>query len=182
MSKKRCSNDKLDATRAVISIILIIFLSCLSAGCQSTYKTMGEDLYQQALNLEKQKSFTQAASLYDQALPMLLEEKNMELATECSEALQRLTLFQAVYPYKTEQIKDILLHAYPQATTEQIKSWASSKEMEHYVWDGEEHYSADATQNLKFRYLELMQADRVMEKEYYDLVIDINNCTTKALV
>jgi transglutaminase-like putative cysteine protease len=135
---------------------------------------MGEDLYQQALNLEKQKSFTQAASLYDQALPMLLEENNMELATECSEALQRLTLFQAVYPYKTEQIKDILLHAYPQATTEQIKSWASSKEMEHYVWDGEEHYSADAAQNLKFRYLELMQADRVMEKEYYDLVLDIN--------
>lgn len=158
----------------LLLIVIIVILAGLTTGCQSNKQTGGEELYQQALNLENQKSFNQAAGLYDQALPMLLEEKNMELAAECSESLQRLTMFQAVYPYTLEQLDDILRQAYPRASAEQIESWISSKEMEHDVWDGEEHYFSDAVPNLKYRYLDLMQADRVMEQEYYDLVLSMN--------
>lgn len=131
-----------------------------------------EDLYQQALNLERQGSFSQAVNLYGQALRVLLEENDMGLAALCSEALQRLMIIQEVYPYTMEQLKDHLWQAYPQVTTEQIDSWV--KEMECYYWDGEEHYFNDAVQNLKFRYLELMRADTAMEQGYYDLVLRMN--------
>jgi len=42
----------------------------------------------------------------------------------------------------------------------------------HYFWDGEEHYFQDAVQNLKFRHLDLMQANT--DQEYYDLVLKVN--------
>jgi transglutaminase-like putative cysteine protease len=137
-------------------------------------QTQGVDLYQQALNLEKQKSFTQAANLYAQALPMLLEEKNTELAALCSEASQRLMIFQEVYPYTREEIQDQMREAYPQVTAEQTKSWIESKDLEHYFWDGEEHYFQDAVPNLMFRNLELMQANPIVDQRYYDLVQRIN--------
>jgi transglutaminase-like putative cysteine protease len=155
-----------------IFLLLIIILVGLTTCCLSNNQTPGEDLYYQALNLEKQKSFSQAANLYEQALSMLMEEKNMELATECSEALQRLMIFHIVYPYTIEQFEDFLQQAYPQATTEQIRSWTASREKMHYFWDGEEHYFQDAVQNLKFRHLDLMQANT--DQEYYDLVLKVN--------
>jgi len=92
-----------------IFLLLIIILVGLTTCCLSNNQTPGEDLYYQALNLEKQKSFSQAANLYEQALSMLMEEKNMELATECSEALQRLMIFHIVYPYTIEQFDSKLI-------------------------------------------------------------------------
>jgi len=136
--------------------------------------TRGADLYQQALNLENQKSFNQAASLYVQALPMLLEEKNPELAAACGEASQRLAIFQNTYPYTTGQLSDYLQQVYPQATPEQINSWIGSKELEHYFWDGDDHYFNEAAENLKFRHLELIWANKTIDQAYHDLVLKMN--------
>ncbi len=137
-------------------------------------QTQGEDLYQQALNLEKQESFSQAISLYEQAFPVLLEEENLELATKCSESLQRLMIFQSVYPYTIDQLEEVIRQTFPHATVEQIENWITSKEIEHYIWDGEEHYFSDGIQNLKFRYIELIQSDEAAEQEYYNLVLKVN--------
>jgi len=160
--------------RNVIKFILIIILVISTVGIQNNNRSLGEELYQEAFDLEDQKSFSQAVSLYSQVLPILIEEKNMKLATECSEAIQRLTIFEWNYPYTSEQIEDILQQDYPQATMEQIKSWISSEEMEHYVWDGEEHFFYDASHNLMFRHLELLQANNTVEQSYYNLVLDMN--------
>lgn len=149
-------------------------VTSLATDCQDGSQTLGEELYQQALNLEAQRSFSQAAGLYEQALPLLLKVQNTELATECSEALQRLTIYQVTYPFAVGQLEDHLQQAYPDATTEQVEGWIESGEIEHHFWDGEKHYFLDAAPNLKFRYLELMQADAAADQLYYDLVLGIN--------
>jgi Na+-transporting NADH:ubiquinone oxidoreductase subunit NqrC len=165
-----------------IFLLLIIVLTFLTTTCISSNQTQGEGLYEQALSMEKQKSFGQAASLHEQAFPVLLEENNLALATQCSEALQRLMIFQVVYPYTTNQLEEVIRQTFPQATAKQIESWITSKEIEHYIWDGIEHYFSDGIQNLKFRYIELIQSDEAAEQEYHNLVLKVNNIAQEQLV
>ncbi len=157
-----------------IFLLVIITLIFLTAYCMGNNQTQGKELYQQALKLEEQNNFSQAVSLYEQAYSNLLEEENLELATKCSESLQRLMIFQAVYPYTIDQLEEVIRHTFPQATAEQIENWVNSKEIEHYIWDGEEYYFSDGIQNLKFRYIELIQSDEAAEQEYHNLVLKVN--------
>jgi len=136
--------------------------------------TAGEDLYRKAQGLEEQRSFGEAADLYGQALPLLLEEGNMELAALCSEALQRLALFEFTYPLTNGLLKDHLQQAFPVATKEQIEGWIASGKIQHYFWDGQEHYMGDAAANLKYRYMEIMHADDVSNQLYGEVVRGIN--------
>jgi len=149
-------------------LVLVLTLSC--AGCQSDNQTAGVALYQEALKLENEKSFDQASKLYEQALPILTDENNTQLAFACSEAMQRLSIFREMYPYTSDQIEDILLKTYPLATAEQINSWITSKDMEYLIWDDEEHFFADAARNLKFRDMDLMHTDMVAQQKYYEVV------------
>lgn len=164
-------------------LLLMLLLAGVLTGCQSYIQIQnpdqildpspGGDLYQQALDLEAQTSFNEAANLYEQALPLLLEEKNMELAAKCSEALHRLAIFEGLYPFTIEQLEDHLQQTYPQATAEQLATWTASDLTEHRFWDGEEHYFSDTAQNLKYRYLDLMQADAAADQVYHDLALKI---------
>jgi len=156
-----------------IRFLLILVLALTCAGCQSNNQTAGEVLYQEALKLESEKIFDQAGKLYEQALPRLTDENNTQLAFACSEAMQRLTIFREMYPYTSNQIEDILLQTYPYATAEQINSWITSKDMEHLIWDEEEHFFCDAARNLKFRDMDLMHTDMVAQQKYYDVVSEM---------
>ena len=69
-------------------------------------ENQGKELYREALNLEKENNFSQAANLYERALQQLLLEGNNVLAFECGEALQRLNIIQIIYPYTIEEIKE----------------------------------------------------------------------------
>ncbi len=158
-----------------IFLLLIIALTFLTTTCISSSQTQGEELYQQALILEEQNSFSQAVSLYEQAFSALLEEKNLELANKCRESLQRILIFQMVYPYTADQLEEVILQTFPHATAEQIESWITSKEIEHLIWDDKERYFSDGIQNLKFRYIELIQSDEATEQEYHNLVLKLNN-------
>lgn len=136
-------------------------------------ENQGENLYRQALNLEKEKNFSQAADLYESALPFLRESNNV-IAFECREALQRLMIIQLVYHYTIEEVKDQISKKYPQVTEETINSWIENKELEYYFYDGKEHYFEDAVSNLAYRHLELMHANTSAQQSYYDLILKIN--------
>ncbi len=51
--------------------------------------------------------------------------------------------------------------------------------MEHYFWDGEDHYFVDAINNLSFRHIELIHANPVKDQIYHDLVLGINKDVQK---
>lgn len=154
--------------------------SVIATSPEGNTVTSGEDLYQKAANLEEQRSFSQSAELYKQALSMLLEEGNMELATLCSEAIQRLDLFGFTYPLTEDELRGYLKLALPQATAEQIEDWIASGVVQHDFWDGETHYTGDAVANLKYRFVELMHADPVADQAYRDVVLMINQIAEDA--
>jgi transglutaminase-like putative cysteine protease len=169
---KKSANSRITAHYKLFAVIgLIAVLMSFFAGCESL--SPGEELYRQAQKSENQKSFTEAAELYARALPLLAEEDTYS-AAECSEAMQRLMIFQSLYPYTPDQLEAVIGQVYPQATAERTESWISDKEMEHCVWDGEEHYFSDAVPNLKFRYTDLIRSDPEMDRTYQDLVLGIN--------
>lgn len=184
MSNRKCANNSSKITTKMfrtyrkqlinIFLLVIIALTFLTTTCISSNQTQGEELYKQSLKLEEQNNFSQAISLYEQAYSALLEEENLELATKCSESLQRLMIFQVVYPYTIDQLEEVIRQTFPQSTAEQIENWVNSKEIEHYIWDGEEYYFSDGIQNLKFRYIELIQSDEAAEQEYNNLVLKVN--------
>ncbi|MFA7575600.1 MAG: hypothetical protein WCY14_08925, partial [Arcobacteraceae bacterium] len=184
MSNRKCANNSSKITTKMfrtyrkqlinIFLLVIITLTFLTTYCMGNNQTQGEELYKQALKLEEQNNFSQAISLYEQAYSALLEEENFKLATKCSESLQRLMIFQVVYPYTIDQLEEVIRQTFPQATAEQIENWVNSKEIEHYIWDGEEYYFSDGIQNLKFRYIELIQSDEAAEQEYNNLVLKVN--------
>ncbi len=174
MSTKRYANKKI----VVIAFFMSIF-ACLVAASQSN-QTQGEDYFQQALILEKQRSFTEAFELYEQALPLLLEEDNSYLANASNEALQRLTLFFYSYPYTQEDIQDMIRDTYPQLSKEQIKALFVTNELEYYIWDGQKHYFESAVDNLKYRNLDLIRENPKMNQTYFDLVTTIVEKAKKA--
>lgn len=139
----------------------------------SGLQTRGAGLYQRAVNLESQKSFAKAADLYEQALPML-QGKDKDLASSCAEAIQRMDIFEEIYPNTLGQLYDYLQQAYPQATPEQINGWIDSKELERYFWDGEDHYFEQSADNLRFRHLELIHSNQIADQTYHDLVLELN--------
>jgi len=136
-------------------------------------ENQGENLYRQALNLEKEKNFSQAVNLYERALKPLLESNNV-LAFECGEALQRLRIIQLIYPYTIEEVKDQISKKYPQVAEGTINSWIENKELEYYFYDGKEHYFEDAVSNLIYRHLDLMYASTTEQQVYNDLILKIN--------
>ena len=97
----------------------------------------------------------------------------MELAALCSEALQRLALFEFTYPLTNGLLKDHLQQAFPVATKEQIEGWIASGKIQHYFWDGQEHYTENAAANLKYD-MEIMHADDVSNQVYGEVVRGIN--------
>ena len=159
----------------IVAILVLTALTLgLFTGCQdNSAASQGEELFEQAQSQESQNNFNQAAELYKLALPLLLEDNQLELAEKCSEASQRLALFRMTYPYTSEQIKAVLTEAYPQASALQIDDWIKSGEMEHYSWDGSDHYFEDAASNLSYNHLDLMQADPVKQKTYQDMALNM---------
>ena len=126
-------------------MLLVIALTLGSfTGCHdNSANSQGEELFEQAQSYESQNNFNQAAELYKLALPLLLEDNRLELANKCSEAAERLTLFRMIYPYTSEQMKTVLTETYPQVSSVQIDDWIKSGDLEHYSWDGCDHYFED---------------------------------------
>ncbi len=134
---------------------------------------VGDVLYRQAIKAENEKKLSLAADLYEKALP-LLSVTNRESAFECGEALQRITIIKGLYPYTIEDVKAQILAKYPLVTEKKMNRWFENDELEHYFYDGREHYFEDAVTNLMYRYMELMHADTAAQQAYYDLLLKIN--------
>ncbi|NLX25291.1 MAG: transglutaminase domain-containing protein [Lentisphaerae bacterium] len=132
-------------------------------------------MYQQAQALETETRYGQAIALYNQALTLFLEEGDDESAYECGEAARKLSIIQLTYPWTLEQLKQLIRDAYPHATDEQIESWTSGENVQQTQYDGEAHYFSDAVANLKYRHMDLMHADEVVQQAYHDLVGNINS-------
>jgi hypothetical protein len=166
---------KFKCKQFIAAMLLVIALTLGSfTGCHdNSANSQGEELFEQAQSYESQNNFNQAAELYKLALPLLLEDNRLELANKCSEAAERLTLFRMIYPYTSEQMKTVLTETYPQVSSVQIDDWIKSGDLEHYSWDGCDHYFEDAASNLIYSNLELMHADAVKQKSYQDLVLNI---------
>lgn len=155
-------------------LLLVIFLVCITAGALASERSPGEALYQKALVLEGELLYSQASELYSQALPLLMQEGNAQLANTCDEALKRLTVIQMTYPLTLEQLVKAIQAAYPQATEDQIESWTAGENVQQTLYDGEAHYFFDAVANLKYRHMDLMHADEAAQRSYHDLVLNIN--------
>lgn len=136
-------------------------------------EAQGESLYRQALSLENEKKLSQAAQLYERALPYLIEQ-NQALAFECGEALQRIMLIQETYPYTIEEVKDQISNKYPLVSEEIMNRWFENNEFEVYFYDDQEYYFVDAVSNLAYRHLDLMFADTTAQQVYSDLLLKIN--------
>ena len=155
-------------------VCLLVMCSFLFTASYQNPQVKGAVIYNQALKQESKKSFSEALKLYERALPLLVNENKTELANKCSEALRRLEIFQETYPYTAAQLEEVIKQTYPQMTADRISGLISSKEMEHYIWDGEEHYFYDAAANLKYSNMDLMYADAAAQQSYTDLLQRIN--------
>jgi hypothetical protein len=108
-------------------LLLAVFLTGVAGHAFAGELSSGEALYRQAQGLEAEASYTGAAELYGQALPVLLQEGNAELAYACGEAARKLAILQYTYPDTLEQSKERIREAYPQATGERIEDWTSRR-------------------------------------------------------
>ena len=156
-------------------LLIVVLLAGIAGSALAQELSPGEALYQRALVLEGKLLHAQAAELYNQALPLLLQEGNTELADDCGEAARKLTLIGMTYPWKLAQLKDLIGEAYPQATDKQIESWTAGENVQQTSYDGETHYFSDAVANLKYRHMDLMHADEVSQRSYHDLVMNIDS-------
>jgi len=162
--------------RGLICIVLISAVLASVAGyAYASESNLGGPLYQQAQALETETRYGQAIALYNQALTLFLEEGDDESAYECGEAARKLSIIQLTYPWTLEQLKQLIRDAYPHATDEQIESWTSGENVQQTQYDGEAHYFSDAVANLKYRHMDLMHADEVVQQAYHDLVGNINS-------
>ena len=50
----------------------------------------------------------------------------------------------------------------------------SSGVIEHYAWDGDEHYFSSAAENIRYNNLALMQANASLQKTLTDLVVNFD--------
>lgn len=153
--------------------LLIIFTLLFIVGCQIV-QSKGEEIYNQAIKLENKKSFGEALELYEQALSLLADSKENNLAKKCSEAIQRIKLFKEMYIYTAEQIEGLIKESYPQLAAERISDLFANNELESYYWDGEDHYFSESVVNLIYRNMDLMFANTVLQQTYSDLLQKIN--------
>ncbi len=160
--------------RAHFYFLIAVLLTSLTGSALASERSPGEDLFQRALALEGELLYGQAAELYGQALPLLMQEGNAELADTCDEALKRLAIVQMTYPFTLEQLVEAIQTAHPKATQEQIESWTAGENVQQTFYDGETHYFEDAVANLKYRHMDLMHADEASQRTYHDLVLNIN--------
>ena len=73
-------------------LMFAFLLAGLAINALADTLSPGEILYRQAQGLEEEMSCTQAAELYNHALPLLLQEGNTDLAYDCDEAVRRLKI------------------------------------------------------------------------------------------
>jgi len=155
-------------------ILTLILLSGFVGNALASGPSQGEEQYLQAQALEEEMRYTEATELYGEALPILQEEGNTELAYQCAEAAKKLAIIQLTYPWTLEQLKQHIREAYPQATVEQIDNWISGENVQQTQYDGEAHYFSDAVANLRYRHMDLMHADVAAQQSYGDLMQNIN--------
>jgi transglutaminase-like putative cysteine protease len=165
--------------RGQVLILICILLASIVGNALASGLSPGEERYRQAQCLEEEMRYTEATELYSQALPILQEEGNAELAYQCGEAAKKLAIIQLTYPWTREQLKQLIREAYPKATDEQIDNWISGENVQQTQYDGEAHYFNDAVANLQYRHMDLMHADEVAQRSYRDLMQNING-TDKA--
>jgi transglutaminase-like putative cysteine protease len=154
---------KLHYLLVCLSILLVVIFTSI-LGCGQPYN--GEQLYQQAQNLENQGQFSRADALYQEAYLLLSREGQSPLLQTCREGVERIVLFQSNYPYTEQQVKDRLVRDFPAVPEGQISGWLTRGEIDRCRWDNEEHYDINASINTAFRHLDLLQANPDMEKSY----------------
>ncbi len=156
--------------RAVMAMILAaVMVFCLVFAAAAEKGADGAALYSQALAMEEAKEYTKAHELFTQALPLLLEDGEADLAENCALRAERAMMFLLTYPYTLEELKALMNKTYPQAGEEEITLWTAPDKAEHAFFDGEERYFQSAVDNLVFRDLELMRLNEATMKSYDEL-------------
>ena len=159
-----------DRRRAAVTLFLAAaMLLCVVFGAAAETGKSGAELYRQALALEEEKEYTKAHELFTQALPLLLESGEAELADDCAMRAERAMIFLITYPYTKDELIDLMRKTYPHADDGEIALWTAPENVEHTFYDGEEHYFESAVDNLVYRDLELMRLNGAVMKTYDDL-------------
>lgn len=174
-------NNRRYSLKKLTLLFVCLFMVCgfLFTACYQSPRSKGALIYNQALKQENEKSFSEALQLYEQALPLLVDENETELAVKCSEALRRIEIFQETYPYTAARLEEIIKQTYPQMTADRISDLIINKKMELCIWDGEEHYFYDSAANLKYADMDLMHADAAAQQYYTDLYYRISQDAEK---
>ncbi len=173
VSGKRAASATTVGRTVSFILLLCLFLHCCIAPALAAENGTGEILALEAARLEEQGQYSQALEQYAKALPLLLEAGNNELAQACSDSARKLMIIQETYPYSLEELKELILQAYPEASEEQIALWTSEETIHKWTYEGEAHYFSDTVANLKFRYLDLMFADEADQASYGALMEDV---------
>ncbi len=155
----------LAASFLLVSLLVLTVIGCGSAA-PGQPKTDGDKLFQQANKAYDQMNYTEAARLYDEALPKLRSEGNQEDADTCLMQLYNSQLFPIVYPYNEADIRQQLDEVYPQVPGDVKDGWVASGEMETWTVDGETRYFISAADNIKYRHLDVMRQDTKMMASY----------------
>ncbi len=157
----------------IASVILIALLVVTVVGCGGTSpgkpKTQGDKIFQQANKTYDQMNYTEAAQLYEEALPVLKSEGNQEDADACLMQLYNSQLYPIVYPYTEAEIRQQLDEKYPQVSQEVKDGWISSGEMETWTVDGETCYFSQAVDNIEYRHIDVMRQDTAKMASYDSL-------------
>ncbi len=156
---------------------VFLFLSVILYYCicptQAVETSTGEALALEAARLEEEGQYSLAIDQYSNALPLLLEEENVELAKTCSNSARKLMLILETYPYTLNELKELILQTYPEVSDEQVTLWTTEETVNKWTYDGETHYFSDTVANLKFRYMNLMFADEAAQEAYGALFEDV---------
>ncbi len=170
------------ASIVLVSLLILTVIGCGSAA-PGQPKTQAEKVFQQANKAYDQMNYTEAAQLYEQALPGLRAEGNQEDADACLMQLYNSQLVVLVYPYTEAEIRQQLDEAYPQISQDEKNGWVTSGEMETRTVDGETRYFGQAAENIEYRHLDAMRQDATKMAGYDKLLPNfINNVIPAANV
>lgn len=162
---------------AIFGMILVVVLVVAVLGIISPWSvapSQGEQLYQQAKDLESQSNFDEAGQLYQQAFPVLQAENN-PLTQQCRESVERMMIFHWTYPYNVTQLKIYLTDYFgSRVSADQINGWIERGDIAHYKWDGIEHFDVNAGPNLEFSHLDLMSTSADMLNQHSQAVLAIS--------
>lgn len=125
-----------------ISVLLFSSLACNITGSK------GEQVFNEARELEKSADYIKALVIYKRAKPLLIIEGKKELADQCRFAFTRINNITMTYPYNEEQFRKIIKDKYPGTTDARIDELIKDGRMPQMKIDGTTYYFSEFTNTL----------------------------------